>query len=159
VKRISADVFISAEPDAVRQNIMRGLVPFFERRGYKPELQGPDALQLTYRYLSVPAMLGGLLIFPLGILVWIFVRREETVTVNFLREADGTRLLITGDGDRYTKGYVDGIQDEYSQPALLESESAPTATVCSGCGTKLEPEQRFCPSCGARAPYPPAPVS
>jgi hypothetical protein len=94
VKTISADVLIHAEPDAVRQTAIRDIVPVFEGRGYQLESQGAEGLKLTHRYLSFWGALGGLLIFPVGILVWVFIRREELVTFSFSRASDGTRVLI-----------------------------------------------------------------
>jgi hypothetical protein len=123
MKAISADVLISAEPDAVRQTAIRDIVPVFEGRGCQLETQGAEGLKLVHRYLSFWAALGGLLIFPLGILVWIFVRREELVTFSFSREADGTRVVIRGQGDAFIKNYVDLIQVEYGTPAEVAAES------------------------------------
>lgn len=116
MKTIAADVLIHAEPDTVRQTAVREMVPFFEGRGYQLDSQGADGLKLTHRYMSIWAGLGGLLIFPLGILVWIFVRREEVVTFSFSREGDGTRVLIRGKGEAYVKKYVDLFQAEHDVP-------------------------------------------
>jgi hypothetical protein len=117
VKTISADVFMPAELDSVRQTAIRDIVPVFERRGYQLEAQSAEGLKLTHRYLSFWGALGGLLIFPIGILIWIFIRREELVTFSFSRESDGTRVLIRGKGEAFIKQYVDTIQKEYGTPA------------------------------------------
>lgn len=116
VKTIAADVLIHEEPDSVRQAAVRGMVPFFEGRGYQLDSQSADGLKLTHRYMSIWAGLGGLLIFPIGIFVWIFVRREEIVTFSFSREGSGTRVLIRGKGEAYVKQYVDLFQAEHDAP-------------------------------------------
>jgi hypothetical protein len=125
VKTIAADVLIREEPDSVRQTAMRDIVPFFEGRGYQLDSQSADGLKLTHRYLSIWGAFGGLLIFPLGILVWIFVRREEIVTFSFSRESEGTRVLIRGKGEAYVKKYVDLLQVEYDAPRQTAAD--PTA--------------------------------
>jgi hypothetical protein len=121
VKMIAADVLIYEEPDTVRQTAVREMVPFFEARDYQLDSQGADGLKLTHSYLSIWGALGGLLIFPLGILIWIFVRREEIVTFSFSREANGTRVLIRGKGEAHVKKYVDLFQVEH------EATDAPAA--------------------------------
>jgi hypothetical protein len=134
VKTVAADVLIHEAPDSVRQAAVREMVPFFEGRGYQLDSQSDDGLKLTHRYMSVWAGLGGLLIFPLGILVWIFVRREEVVTFSFSHEADGTRVLIRGKGEGYVKKYVDLylFQAEHDAPSSQSSRRRQQSCRCRG---------------------------
>jgi hypothetical protein len=85
--------------DAVvtRQNAIREFVPVFGRDGFQMTAQSAEGLTFSRRYLSGWAFLGGLLIFPVGILVWLFVKRTEIVTVSLTAHGpDRTRVLISG---------------------------------------------------------------
>jgi hypothetical protein len=128
VKPIAADYLIPGQPDSARQTVVRETVPFLEGRGFQLESQGPEGMKLTHRYLSIWGALGGLLIFPLGLLVWIFVRREEIVTFSFFAESDGTRVLVRGRAEAIVKKYVDLLQAEHGEVA---DESAAGATTGS----------------------------
>jgi hypothetical protein len=123
MKTIAADVLIPADPDTVRQTAISKIVPVFESRGFQLDTQGAEGLKLTHRYLSLWGAFGGLIIFPLGIFIWIFVRREELVTFSFSRESNGTRVVIRGKAEPFIKKYVDLIQVEYGTPAEVAAES------------------------------------
>lgn len=52
-----------------------------------------------------------------------------------------------------------GLLYNEGAPPELRSEAMPSSTgggmTCASCGTTLQPNQKFCPSCGAPAPAPP----
>jgi RNA polymerase subunit RPABC4/transcription elongation factor Spt4 len=45
------------------------------------------------------------------------------------------------------------------QPMPMPSVSAVGGVTCQSCGTVLQPDQKFCPNCGAPAPTPPQPTT
>lgn len=50
------------------------------------------------------------------------------------------------------------VYNEGAPPELRVQPSAVSSLVCSSCGTSLQPEHKFCPTCGAAAPTPPPPT-
>jgi RNA polymerase subunit RPABC4/transcription elongation factor Spt4 len=47
------------------------------------------------------------------------------------------------------------LYNEGASPELRVQPSAASSLVCSSCGTALQPQHKFCPTCGAAAPTPP----
>ena len=52
--------------------------------------------------------------------------------------------------------YNDGAPSELRIQS--SAASAVSSLVCSSCGTTLQPQHKFCPTCGAAAPVPPPPT-
>jgi RNA polymerase subunit RPABC4/transcription elongation factor Spt4 len=50
------------------------------------------------------------------------------------------------------------LYNEGAPPELRVKPSAVSSLVCSSCGTPLQPQHKFCPTCGAPAPSPPPPT-
>lgn len=50
------------------------------------------------------------------------------------------------------------LYNEGASPELRVQPSAVSSLVCSSCGTPLQPQHKFCPTCGAAAPTPPPPT-
>lgn len=50
------------------------------------------------------------------------------------------------------------LYNEGATPELRVQPSAVSSLVCSSCGTPLQLQHKFCPSCGAAAPTPPPPT-
>jgi RNA polymerase subunit RPABC4/transcription elongation factor Spt4 len=50
------------------------------------------------------------------------------------------------------------LYNEGAPPELRVQPSAVNSLVCSSCGTPLQPQHKFCPTCGAAAPTPPPPT-
>lgn len=50
------------------------------------------------------------------------------------------------------------VYNEGAPPELRVQPSAVSSLVCSSCGTPLQPQHKFCPTCGAAAPTPPPPT-
>ena len=47
------------------------------------------------------------------------------------------------------------LYNEGASPELRVQPSAVSSLACSSCGTPLQPQHKFCPTCGAPAPSPP----
>jgi RNA polymerase subunit RPABC4/transcription elongation factor Spt4 len=47
------------------------------------------------------------------------------------------------------------LYNDGALPGLKVQAPAVTGLVCASCGTPLQPQQKFCPNCGAAAPTPP----
>jgi hypothetical protein len=120
-KTFTSEFDVPIGGDAVLGRVMREFVPFFGRYKYQVTDQGPAGLTLTRRYLSGWAFLGGLLTFPLGILIWALVRVTETVTVTFTALGpSSTRVLVTGQGPPEVREYA----------AALEHQAAKAVDPC-----------------------------
>ena len=50
------------------------------------------------------------------------------------------------------------LYNEGAPTELRVQPSAVSSLVCSSCGTPLQPQHKFCPTCGAAAPTPPPPT-
>jgi hypothetical protein len=120
--RAMADAFateftVPLGPETVLGDAMREFVPFFGRHKYQVTSQGPDGLTLTRRYLSGWAFLGGLITFPLGILVWALARRTQTVAFTFSAlPTGGTRIVVSGQGPSEVQAYVSALGEHARQP-------------------------------------------
>ena len=50
------------------------------------------------------------------------------------------------------------LYNDGAPPELRVQASAVSSLVCSSCGTPLQPQHKFCPTCGAAVPTPPPPT-
>jgi hypothetical protein len=68
-----------------------------EKQRYKVTDQSSRSVTYKRRYLSAMGFVIGLLVFPVGILVWIFYRQEESFTVAAMADDDGTLISVQGE--------------------------------------------------------------
>jgi hypothetical protein len=68
-----------------------------EKQRYKVTDQSQRSVTYKRRYLSPLGFVIGLLIFPVGILVWIFYRQDESFTVVALADNGGSMISIQGE--------------------------------------------------------------
>ena len=88
------------EPGSPEEALSRFLADEgIEIQEHKYELQSRTARSLSFkrRYLSNMGKLIGLLIFPIGILVWLFYRQEETFNFAASEDEQGATIVsVTG---------------------------------------------------------------
>jgi hypothetical protein len=113
----AVEFVVPVEPDAMLASAVREFVPFFGQEGFQMTAQTPTGLTLTRRYLGPGAFIGGLLTFPLGILIWALVRKTQTVNFSFSPMGSSTRVVASGQGPRSVHEYV-ALLKEHSEAPL-----------------------------------------
>jgi len=111
----------------------------------KYELQSRTSTSLSFkrRYLSNMGKLIGLLIFPIGILVWLFYRQEETFSFRSSDDEEG-RTLVSISGSVHSK--LESSFNELAEMRKIDAElrdvvdaSANSNGVAAESGNGFEP--------------------
>jgi hypothetical protein len=121
-RTFTAEFTVASSRENVAGDALREFVPFFGREGFQVTAQSADGFTLSRRYLGGAAMIGGLLTFPLGIVIWALARRTQTVTFSFSAQGTGTRIIIAGQGPPGVHAYI---------AALAESAAAMPAAAAA----------------------------
>jgi hypothetical protein len=85
------------EVEAAMTQWMSAWNPYLIRQGFKPAAQTDRAITYVGRYLTVPRFLLGLVVFPFGILIWLFAKKDQGLTVTFEPTASGSLWTISGE--------------------------------------------------------------
>lgn len=107
---ISRDLQFPGAADDVRAHITGDYANGLSQLGYKLTDHGRDRVVFVRRFLPVLGLVVGLFTFPIGIIFWVFWRREDALTFTLSEAPEETRVLIAGQGNKETKAWVDSIQ-------------------------------------------------
>lgn len=70
--------------------------PYLGKQGIRPVTQAPTVITYSGRYMSLAAFLLGCVTFPFGILIWLFVKKEQSLTISFEPLEAGSLWVIRG---------------------------------------------------------------
>ncbi len=105
-----ANEFRSANPPQdVLANVLLMTTDDFAAMGYRVTAQSPQSVTMERRYLPGWGVVVGILTFPIGILIWAVYRRSATLTFSFVPDGQGTRVVITGEGEPNLREYASGL--------------------------------------------------
>ena len=99
----------------------------------KYELQSRTARSLSFkrRYLSNMGKLIGLLIFPIGILVWLFYRQDETFNFAASEDEEGA-TMVSVTGSVHSK--LQSSLNELAEMRKIDAELKDVVTAANGNG-------------------------
>lgn len=98
-------------------HISSHFAPELDKLNFKLVDQTPDRVVFRDRYLPSLGIFLGLITFPVGILFWVFWRKEDIVTFTLTDDAGVTRVLIAGQCGKPVARYLAAIPD--AAPAAL----------------------------------------
>jgi hypothetical protein len=91
---------------------------WFATGGFNLVAQSEAVLTYSRRYTPGWAVVVGLLTFPLGMLLWFFVRNTDTVTARFDLRGDDTLVTLAGTvSEKQRRALILGLPDEYNAQA------------------------------------------
>jgi hypothetical protein len=98
---------------------------------YDLESRTSTSLSFKRRYLSNMGKLIGLLIFPIGILVWLFYRQEETFSFRSSEDEEG-QTLVSVSGSVHSK--LESSLSELAEMRKIDAELKDVVIAANGNG-------------------------
>ena len=84
------------------------------RAGYKLTTQSGALQAYTRRYTPGIAVVLGILTFPIGILLWLFWRREEAFTMEWAPYGGGSLVTVRGEAPPNVRATFEAIAAEHN---------------------------------------------
>jgi hypothetical protein len=93
----SAQMSASVPPSEVREATLESLARPLAGFGFRLTAQSSAGMTFQRRYMSWSTLILVVLFFPLG-LALLFTRGEQTISMSFEPDGDGTRIVVAGEG-------------------------------------------------------------